>query len=49
MGFRNLDSPEVHGLPGYNEFLNVALTDPVFVDEPAKSRKLLLSFRRTMR
>jgi len=49
MGFRNLDSPDVRSLPGYNEFLNVALTDPVFGDEPAKSRKLLSSFRRTMR
>ncbi len=49
MGFRNLNSPEVRDLEGYSEFLNVGLNDQIFFDEPAKSQKLLLTFRRTMR
>ena len=49
MGYRNLDSPEVRDLEGYSEFLNVGLNDQMFFDEPAKSQKLLLTFRRTMR
>jgi Sensors of blue-light using FAD len=49
MGFRNLNSPEIRELEGYSEFLNVGLNDQMFLDEPAKSQKLLLTFRRTMR
>ena len=49
MGFRNLNSPEVRDLEGYSEFLNVGLNDQIFFDEPARSQKLLLTFRRTMR
>jgi hypothetical protein len=46
MGFYDLNSPEVHGLPGYSEFLNSPLTGKEFDGDPSRSRKLLLTFKR---
>ena len=48
MGFRDLSSPEVLAMPGYSEFLNVPLTDEQFFEDPTRTQRLLMTFRRTM-
>lgn len=48
MGFRNLDSPEVRDIPGYSEFLNTRLTEEEFSENPTRSQKLLLTFKKSM-
>ncbi len=45
MGFRNLADPNLHVSPGYNEFLNMPLTDAALVAEPSRVDKLLRFFR----
>jgi len=45
MGFYDLNSPDVHDLPGYSEFLNSPLTGEEFSGDPSRSRRLLLSFK----
>ena len=54
MAFRDLDDPAVRGareqalraLPGYSEFLNVALSGQEFAGWPSRCQKLLLTFKR---
>jgi hypothetical protein len=48
MGFRDLDSADVRVEPGYSEFLNTPLTGAEFKANPARSQKLLLTFKRSM-
>lgn len=48
MGFRNLRDSSLRELPGYSEFLNLSLTDPSFVAQPSRARKLLATFRQKM-
>ncbi len=48
MGFRNLDSPESLSTPGYSEFLDAPLTGREFSNNPSRSQKLLLTFKRSM-
>ncbi len=48
MGFRDLNSPEIHATPGYNEFLNTPLTGREFSGDPSRAQTLLLTFKRTM-
>ena len=52
MGFRDLNSPEVHATPGYSEFLNTPLTSQEFSaqpDGPTRAQKLLLVFKKNIR
>ena len=49
MGFRDLGAPEVHGLPGYSEFISTPLTGAEFLMQPSRCQKLLLAFKRDMR
>ncbi len=48
MGFRDLNSPEVRSLPGYNEFLNVPLTGAEFSTDPTYCQRLLTIFKKMM-
>lgn len=48
MGFRDLGSPEVRGVPGYSEFLDSPLTGEEFSANPTRAQRLLLTFKRTM-
>lgn len=48
MGFRDLASPELQSLAGYNEFLNTSLTGEEFSDDPTRCQRLLLSFKKNM-
>ena len=45
MGFHELNSPEAKGVPGYNEFLNVPLTEAEFSQNPSRCQLLLQTFR----
>jgi FAD-dependent sensor of blue light len=49
MGFKTLHSRTAREFPGYSDFLNVPLIDEEFQRHPARSMKLLLSFKRAMR
>ena len=49
MAFRELNSPEVKALPGFNEFLNTPLTDKLFESKPSSAQRLLLSFKKNGR
>jgi hypothetical protein len=46
MGFYDLNSAKAHDMPGYTEFLNTPLTEEEFSDNPSRTRKLLLSFKK---
>jgi hypothetical protein len=48
MGCRDLNSVDALSTPGYSEFLNTPLTGEEFSSEPARSQKLLLTFKRSM-
>ncbi len=48
MGFRDLNSPEVRDIPGYSELLNTPLTGREFAENPTRSQKLLLTFKKSM-
>lgn len=48
MGFRDLNSPEVRDTPGYSDFLNTPLTGREFSENPTRSQKLLLTFKKSM-
>ena len=48
MGFCNLNSEVAESLPGYSEFLNTALTDQAFFDNPTRCQKLLMVFKKTL-
>ena len=48
MGFRDLNSPEVRSLPGYNEFLNRPLTEAEFSSDPTYCQRLLTIFKKMM-
>ena len=47
MGFRDLNSPEVRALQGFNEFLNTPLDGSEFATSPTRSQRLLLSFKKS--
>jgi FAD-dependent sensor of blue light len=49
MGFKRLDPHTALEFPGYSDFLNLPLIDEEFQRHPARSMKLLLSFKRDMR
>lgn len=48
MAFRNLDKTESVDAPGYSEFLNTPLTDPVFVTNTTVCQRLLATFKKSM-
>ena len=48
MGFKNLDIINPPGLDGYSDFLNHPLDSDWFLQNPTRSQKLLLSFRKNM-
>ncbi len=48
MGFRDLDSPEIRALPGYNDFLNIPLTSGEFLANPSRAQTLLRVFKSRM-
>ncbi len=48
MGFRDLESPEVEKILGSNDFLNTPLTGREFSENPTRSQKLLLTFKKSM-
>lgn len=48
MAFRDLNSEEVKRLPGFDEFMHINLTDRAFFEDPSRSQRLLLTFRRSM-
>ncbi len=48
MGFRDLNSPEVRDIPSYSEFLSTPLTGREFSENPTRSQKLLLTFKKSM-
>ncbi|MDY6945836.1 MAG: BLUF domain-containing protein [Pseudomonadota bacterium] len=48
MGFRDLRSPELAQLPGFNDFLNTSLAPEEFVSSPDRVRRLLLTFKSSM-
>jgi hypothetical protein len=48
MGFRDLGSPEVRGMPAYSEFLNAPLTGKEFSENPTSAQRLLLTFKEIM-
>jgi hypothetical protein len=45
MGFNDLNSPEVHGVSGYDEFMNLPLTGQEFASDPSRCERLLLIFK----
>lgn len=45
MGFHDLSDPALHALPGYSQFLNTPLTDPVFTQTPSLVYTLLQAFK----
>ena len=45
MGFHELNSPEAKLVPGYNEFLNVSLTEAEFASNSSRCQLLLQTFR----
>src|ERR1700683_5080461 len=47
MGCRDLNSVDLQSTPGYSEFLNILLTGEEFSSEPARSQKLLLTFKQS--
>jgi Sensors of blue-light using FAD len=49
MGFRNLNSPEVKGAPGYSEFLNDDWLSPKLAANPNRAIRLLEIFRENTR
>jgi Sensors of blue-light using FAD len=49
MGFKRLDPRTALEFPGYSDFLNLPLIDEEFQRHPARSMRLLLSFKRVMR
>jgi hypothetical protein len=49
MGFHEIGAGEKIAIPGYSEFLNTPLTGEEFFQDPARSQKLLLSFKQTVR
>jgi hypothetical protein len=48
MGFKKIDAKTASEAVGYSDFLDLALTSKKFQSNPAKSLKLLLSFKRDM-
>ena len=48
MGFRDLEIADNTRKPGYNEFLNMPLTDSSFMENPSQAQKLLQVFERSM-
>jgi acylphosphatase len=48
MGFRDLGAGDLHGTPGYNEFLNTPLTGQEFSADPTRCQRLLMSFKKNM-
>ena len=49
MAFCDLNSDEARAVPGYSHFLNTALVDRTFVENPSLAHRLLLSFKGLMR
>lgn len=48
MAFRDLNSPEVHALPGFNEFMNLPLNAAQLQKDHSLCKSLLLTFKRSM-
>jgi hypothetical protein len=48
MGFRDLASPEIQALPGFNNFLEVPLTGAEFASSPSRVQTLLRVFKTRM-
>ena len=49
MAFRDLNSPELRGLPGYSEFLNTSLNGELLAKDLPTCKRLLLLFKRNIR
>jgi hypothetical protein len=45
MGFRDLTSPDATPVPGYNDFMNLPLTDSGLLADSTRAHRLLRSFR----
>jgi hypothetical protein len=45
MGFKDLNDPAVHAIPGYNEIMNNGLSTETLGSSPSRVKKLLLAFR----
>jgi hypothetical protein len=48
MGFRDLKSAETLAMPGYSEFMNVALTGAELSSDPTRCQRLLMTFKKSM-
>jgi hypothetical protein len=48
MGFCDLNSSDTERLPGYNDFMNLPLTDAQFARNPNRAMTLLLIFRKNV-
>ena len=46
MGFRELNSPEVIGTPGFSEFMNLPLTADSFRKDSTRCQRLLHTFKK---
>lgn len=49
MAFNDLGDASVHALPGYSEFLNVNFTDPAFIADPSRAKRVVDLFLGAMR
>jgi hypothetical protein len=49
MAFRDLNSSEVRQHPAFNEYLNLTLAPAEFADKPSRVRRLLETFRKSVR
>ena len=48
MAFRDLDTANLHDLPGYSEFMNTPLNGELFAEDIPKCQRLLLIFKKNM-
>jgi hypothetical protein len=49
MGFKRLESKSAGELPGHSDFLDLPLNSEEFLQNPSKSLKLLLNFKKIIR
>ena len=49
MAFRDLDTEDCRGLPGFSDFLDLPWTEALFSADRSKARAMLASFRENLR
>jgi hypothetical protein len=49
MGFRDLSAPDARSVPGYSQFLNTPLTSAEFSSDPSRAKRLLTTFKQSMK